>query len=96
LATIVESVAKRTPITLNEEKLIQRLRSIANGLDIDLDDYTQELEQIASIFASVAEREHRDFEGDLSRIRSKNRSALAAGERREAEAAQKEAEHKAA
>lgn len=84
LADLLTSISKRTPITLNEEKLIQDLRGAADGLDIDFDDYPDERNQIITLFQSVAKKESVQMELDVQRIKGKARSALSNADRRAA------------
>lgn len=83
LGPFLDAISKRTPITLNEEKLIAQLRKIADGVDVDLDDHPQELATIKSAFSAAAHRDRIDFEKDTERLKGKRRSALANAEVRE-------------
>ncbi len=84
LAPLLESISKRTAITLNEEKLIQKLRAVSNGMDIDMDEYPQELDAMVKAYGGAVEREERDYNQDVKRLKEKKRSALSAEDRKAA------------
>lgn len=86
LAELLTSISKRTPITLNEEKLIQDLRGAADGMDLDFDSYQDERNQIITLFQTVAKKESVQMELDIRRIKGNARSALSNSARRAATA----------
>lgn len=82
LTPLLVAVSKRTTVTLNEEKLIQKLRKISDDLDIDLEEYPQELAAMLDAFSKAAQVEKRAHLGDVTRIKSKKRAALANKDRK--------------
>jgi hypothetical protein len=86
LAPLLESITRRTAVTLNEEKLIQKLRQVSGGFDIDLSDYPQDFETIVGIFSTVAEKEAMVHDGEVGRLKRKSRSALGSKDRKDAAA----------
>lgn len=85
LAPLLESITKRIAITVNEEKLIQKLRQASNGLDVDLSAYPQELESIVNTFSTVVEKERVAHEGSIRRLKSKTHSAIGSQDRKDKE-----------
>lgn len=76
LTPLIESISKRTAITLNEEKVIQRMRSISNNMDINLDEYPEILDKMMAAFTDAVQRESITIDTTLDRLKSKPRSAL--------------------
>lgn len=68
LGAMIESISKRTAITLNEEKLIVAMRRISGGADIDLDDHLQERDVILQTFANVAKRVRNHDDNTLAHL----------------------------
>lgn len=97
LTPLLTAISKRTTITLNEEKLITRMRKISDGIDIDLEEHPQQLEAILAAFTAVAEVEKRDHAGAVGRLKGKKRAALANEDRKlAAEADQDQGDEQAA
>lgn len=76
LKDLVDSIVSRPVLTHNEEKIIQRLRKVNNGLDIDPDEYPQDFEVLVSAFKNMADHESISHETTIARL-SKPSSALA-------------------
>lgn len=95
LLPLLESISKRTVVTLNEEKLLVKMRNIADGLDVDLDERPQQLEVILEAFSQAVEKERLEHTLDVGRLKERKRSALLNADRRAAKQAE-ESENKAA
>lgn len=92
LTEILNSVTKRTNITLNEEKLIIKMRKIAEELDFDMDDHQQELTEMLDAFGRAVVSARRDHTLDVTRIKSRVRSALGSEDRKKADEPDADAE----
>lgn len=68
LGAMIESISRRTAITLNEEKLITAMRKIAGGADIDMDDHLQEREAMLAAFGQAAQRVRTHDENTLHHL----------------------------
>lgn len=81
---LLDAISKRTPITLNEEKLIQRMRQMSDGMDVDIDDFPQLATDMLAIFESMVRATRTAHDNDIQRIKTKPHSALNADARRAA------------
>lgn len=83
MAALLQSISNRTVLTLNEEKQIAKQREIANGLDIDLDEYPQQFSEMLAAFAEAVRKEQISHNADLDRLANKARSAVKSARTRE-------------
>lgn len=85
LAPLLESLVQRTPITLNEERLILRLRKEAGGMDIDMDEHPKEAAEFLGAYAKMVKRDLDAHKGDVTRLKVAHpRSALSKEDRKRA------------
>lgn len=82
ISGLLDAISKRTPITLNEEKLIQRMRHLSDGLDIDTDDFPQLTAEMLAIFETMVRSTRASFDSDIQKIKQAPKSALHGADRR--------------
>lgn len=82
LTPLLDTISKRTAITFNEETLIRKLRQVSDGLDVNLDEYPQELAAMLAAFDSMVSKERDKHAEEVSHIKTRKRPALTNEERR--------------
>lgn len=71
---VLNSIFTRKVLSRNEERLIEKLRPINQGIDVDLDAHPEALNEILAIYTKVVERERAVTNATLERLaRDKNK-----------------------
>jgi hypothetical protein len=76
LSGMLEAISKRTPITLNEEKLILSMREVAAGRDINHDKEPELRAQMLALHKEIADRVVAPGEEILTQLRTNPRAAI--------------------
>jgi hypothetical protein len=83
LIGFIESVRGQVALTENEHRMILAMRGVNRGMDVDMDDHGDEMNEILRAYGAAANKERDMVDGTLNGILAKKkRSAVESGARR--------------
>jgi hypothetical protein len=77
LIKFVEGVTGQVALTENEHRLIMALRSVDRGVDVNMEDHGDELNEMLRAYSAAAAKERSAIDGTLNRIFNKKKRSNA-------------------